>query len=61
VSAARTAQQAWARTPATDRGAALRAMATNLRAHAAELASTLATETGRPPRSGREGVLAGAS
>src|SRR4051812_9002197 len=61
VSAARTAQREWARTPAAERGAALRAMAANLRTHASELASVLATETGRPLRSGREGVLAGAS
>ncbi len=57
---ARAAQPEWARTPATERAQALHAATAAVREHADELAATLEQETGRPPRSGREGVLAGA-
>ncbi|GGP71995.1 succinate-semialdehyde dehydrogenase [Saccharothrix coeruleofusca] len=58
---AREAQAAWARVPAAERGAALRAAAAGLREQADNLATVVETETGRPFASAREGVLAGAS
>ncbi|RKT54041.1 aldehyde dehydrogenase family protein [Saccharothrix australiensis] len=58
---ARAAQPGWAATPAAERGAALRAAATAVRAHAGELANLVESETGRPFDSAQEGVLAGAS
>jgi acyl-CoA reductase-like NAD-dependent aldehyde dehydrogenase len=61
VLTARAVQPGWARVPAADRGSALRSMADTLRTHATDLATIVETETGRPLRSAREGVLAGAS
>lgn len=60
VDAARSAQRAWARTPAEQRGAALREAAQRLRARADELAASNEAETGRPRDEAVEGVLAGA-
>lgn len=60
LAAARAAQPAWAATPAAERGAAVRAAAASLRARAADVATVVETETGRPFASAREGVLAGA-
>lgn len=61
LSAACSAQPGWAATPATDRGAAVRAAALSLRERANDLATVVETETGRPYASAREGVLAGAA
>ncbi|WBQ02962.1 aldehyde dehydrogenase family protein [Kribbella sp. CA-293567] len=49
----------WARTPAADRGAAVRAAAGLLREHADELAELNRAETGKPFDEARGGVLAG--
>ncbi|MGW4740495.1 aldehyde dehydrogenase family protein [Nocardia xishanensis] len=54
-------QPMWARTPAAERAATLRACAAALRAHADELAELNHVETGRPRPEGKEGVLAGAA
>ncbi|SDM29251.1 aldehyde dehydrogenase family protein [Allokutzneria albata] len=59
--AARSAFPGWARTPAAERGAALRAAAAALRDRADELARLNHEETGRDVAEAREGVLAGAS
>ncbi|WP_110293425.1 aldehyde dehydrogenase family protein [Nocardia tenerifensis] len=61
VRAANRAQPRWARTPAGERAAAVRAGAALLREHADELAELNEAETGRPKAEGREGVLAGAA
>ncbi|MFC5059430.1 aldehyde dehydrogenase family protein [Saccharothrix xinjiangensis] len=61
VLTAREALAGWAATPAGERGAALRAAADEVRAHADELAAAVESETGRPFDSAREGVLAGVS
>ncbi|SES20888.1 succinate-semialdehyde dehydrogenase / glutarate-semialdehyde dehydrogenase [Lentzea xinjiangensis] len=61
MSTARSAQPAWAATPAAERGAAVRAAAAAVRERASDLATVVETETGRPFASAREGVLAGAS
>ncbi|WP_020659534.1 aldehyde dehydrogenase family protein [Amycolatopsis benzoatilytica] len=53
-------QPTWARTPAAERGEALRAAADRLRAHADDLAEINCRETGKPVDEAREGVLAGA-
>lgn len=53
-------RDAWARTPAAERGALLHAAAERLRANAGELAAANEAETGRPRDEAREGVLAGA-
>ncbi|MGI5119418.1 aldehyde dehydrogenase family protein [Marinactinospora thermotolerans] len=57
---ARRAAPGWARTPATERGAALRAAAAALRENVDNLAVLNARETGRPVAEAREGVTAGA-
>ncbi|WP_280411257.1 aldehyde dehydrogenase family protein [Nocardia asiatica] len=51
----------WARTPAAERAAALRAGAALLRERADELAELNRAETGRPRAEGKEGILAGAA
>ncbi|WP_084489135.1 aldehyde dehydrogenase family protein [Nocardia niwae] len=61
VAAANRVQPGWARTPAAERAAALRAGAALLRERADELAGLNCAETGRPQSEGREGVLAGAA
>jgi acyl-CoA reductase-like NAD-dependent aldehyde dehydrogenase len=61
LSAARSAFATWAAVPAAERGAALHAAASSLRARANDLATVVETETGRPFGSAREGVLAGVS
>ncbi|WP_199433039.1 aldehyde dehydrogenase family protein [Qaidamihabitans albus] len=57
---AREARYTWARTPAADRGAALRAAAAALRERADDLASVNQAETGKPLDEAKGGVLAGA-
>lgn len=57
---AHRAQPGWDRTPAAERGAALRAAADRLRAHADDLAEINRRETGRPLDEAKAGVLAGA-
>jgi acyl-CoA reductase-like NAD-dependent aldehyde dehydrogenase len=59
VRAARGAQAAWARTPAGERGAALKAAAARARVHVEELAELQARENGRPLEESRAGVEAG--
>lgn len=61
VEAADRAGPMWARTPAAERAAALRAAAAALREHADELAELNERETGRPRAEGRQGVTAGAA
>ncbi|TVT19713.1 aldehyde dehydrogenase family protein, partial [Amycolatopsis rhizosphaerae] len=61
VVAARRAFPAWARTPATERAAALRAAAAELRERAGELAQLNHQETGKLPEEAEGGVLAGAA
>ncbi|MFF3227040.1 aldehyde dehydrogenase family protein [Nocardia suismassiliense] len=61
VRTANHVQPLWARTPAGERAAALRAGAALLREHAEELAELNQAETGRPGPEGKEGVLAGAA
>ncbi|MFI2230404.1 aldehyde dehydrogenase family protein [Nocardia testacea] len=61
VASARRAQPGWARTPVTERAAALRAGAGLLREYVAELAATAEAETGRPRAEGAEGIAAGAA
>ncbi|NMH93794.1 aldehyde dehydrogenase [Pseudonocardia bannensis] len=60
VAAARAAQPGWARTPAAERGAALRAAAAAVRAAAQELAALNTVETGKTGDDAVGGVLAGA-
>jgi betaine-aldehyde dehydrogenase len=60
VDRAKRSQRDWARTPAAERGAALRAAAALLREHAGELAELNRAETGKPVEEGVGGVLAGA-
>ncbi|WP_246272119.1 aldehyde dehydrogenase family protein [Amycolatopsis acididurans] len=57
---ARTVFPGWARTPAAERAAALRAAASALRDHAGELAKLNNKETGKLVEEAWEGVLAGA-
>jgi len=59
VASARRAAPGWARTPAAERGAALRAAAAAVRAAADELAALNARETGKPVEDARGGVDAG--
>ncbi|MGY1981890.1 aldehyde dehydrogenase family protein [Nocardia gipuzkoensis] len=61
VELANRVQSEWARTPAAERAAALRAGAAALRAHADELAELNHAETGRPQSESKAGVLAGAA
>ncbi|WP_107660335.1 aldehyde dehydrogenase family protein [Nocardia suismassiliense] len=61
VRTANHVQPLWARTPAGERAAALRAGAALLRERADELAELNKAETGRPAPEGKEGVLAGAA
>jgi betaine-aldehyde dehydrogenase len=60
VYSARRAQPSWARTPAAERGAALRTAAGSLRQYVEELAELNTTETGKSLDDSRGGVLAGA-
>ncbi|PXY19039.1 aldehyde dehydrogenase family protein [Prauserella muralis] len=60
VEAARQASRAWARTPATERGAALRSAAAALRERVDDLARVNQAETGKSVEDARGGVLAGA-
>lgn len=57
---ARRARAQWARTPAAERGAALRTIARVLRDNEENLARLNSRETGRPLAEAREGVEAGA-
>jgi acyl-CoA reductase-like NAD-dependent aldehyde dehydrogenase len=59
VRAARAAQPAWARTPAAERGAALKDAARRLRERADELAALVTREGGKPPDDALGGVEAG--
>lgn len=59
VATARRAQADWARLPATERAAAVRAGAARLRARTDEIAALAESETGRPRIEGAEGVAAG--
>src|SRR5688500_17253652 len=59
VAAARAAHPAWARTPAGDRAAALKAGARRLRAAVDELALLQTREGGKPLADSRGGVEAG--
>ncbi len=61
VRAARAAQPAWARTPAGDRAAALKRIATAVRADADRLAALNAQESGKLVGDARGGAEAGAS
>jgi acyl-CoA reductase-like NAD-dependent aldehyde dehydrogenase len=61
VAAARAAQPGWAATAATERAAALKRIAAQLRAHAAELAGLNARESGKVLGDARGGVEAGAA
>ncbi|BDT99533.1 succinate-semialdehyde dehydrogenase [Nocardia sputorum] len=61
MESANRVQRGWARTPAAERAAALRAGAALLRERADELAELNRAETGRPHSESREGVLAGAA
>jgi succinate-semialdehyde dehydrogenase/glutarate-semialdehyde dehydrogenase len=56
VRRARAAAADWARTPAAERGAAVRAAATAVRAAAGELAELNRRETGKPLADARGGV-----
>jgi succinate-semialdehyde dehydrogenase/glutarate-semialdehyde dehydrogenase len=60
LASARAAQAGWARTPAAERGAALRAAAAAVRAAADELAELNTRETGKTPDDARGGIEAGA-
>ncbi|MEK6438142.1 aldehyde dehydrogenase family protein [Pseudonocardia sp. T1-2H] len=60
LTSARAAQAGWARTPAAERGAALRAAAAAVRAAADELAELNTRETGKTPDDARGGIEAGA-
>jgi succinate-semialdehyde dehydrogenase/glutarate-semialdehyde dehydrogenase len=60
LASARAAQPGWARTPAAERGAALRAAAAAVRAAADELAELNTRETGKTPDDARGGIEAGA-
>ncbi|WP_113691670.1 aldehyde dehydrogenase family protein [Amycolatopsis albispora] len=60
LTVARQAQRAWAATPVTERGEALRLAAAALRARSDELAKANESDTGRPEAEAAEGVLAGA-
>ena len=60
VRRARSAQDAWMRTPAADRGVLLHAAATALRERADEMAALNGRETGKPFDDALGGVLAGA-
>jgi succinate-semialdehyde dehydrogenase/glutarate-semialdehyde dehydrogenase len=59
VQAARRAQPAWARRPAAERAALLKAAAARLREHAQELAELQTREGGKPIADSRGGVEAG--
>src|SRR4051794_13807037 len=59
VRAARAAQPAWARRPAAERGALLKAAAGRLREHARELAELQTREGGKPIGDSLGGVEAG--
>src|SRR4051794_25764450 len=59
VLAARAAQPAWARRPAAERGALLKAAAGRVREHARELAELQTREGGKPLGDSRGGVEAG--
>ncbi|MFI6368037.1 aldehyde dehydrogenase family protein [Nocardia sp. NPDC050630] len=61
VALANRVQSTWARTPAAERAAALRAGAALLRQHADELAELNRVETGRPQSEAKKGVLTGAA
>jgi betaine-aldehyde dehydrogenase len=61
VAAARRAGQQWRRTPAAERGAALRAAAAALRAGAAELGEIHERETGKRRDEAAESIAAGVS
>ncbi|MGK8503942.1 aldehyde dehydrogenase family protein [Nocardia asiatica] len=61
VALANRVRSEWARTPAAERAAALRAGAALLRESADELAELNQAETGRPRAEGKEGILAGAA
>jgi acyl-CoA reductase-like NAD-dependent aldehyde dehydrogenase len=61
VATARRAQAAWADTPATDRAAALRRVASALRDHAEELAHRNAVDSGKLIADARGGVEAAAA
>ncbi|MEU4341872.1 aldehyde dehydrogenase family protein [Nocardia sp. NPDC023852] len=61
VELANRVQPVWARTPAAERAATLRAGAALLRERADELAELNHVETGRPQSEAEEGVLAGAA
>ncbi|HEV2778907.1 MAG TPA: aldehyde dehydrogenase family protein [Actinophytocola sp.] len=58
---ARAAQPAWARTPAAERGAAVREAAARLRATAADVALVQQQETGRPRAEAQESIDAAVS
>lgn len=60
VAGATEARTAWARTPAAERGAAVRVAAAQVREYADELAALNCSETGKPFEDARGGVLAGA-
>ncbi|PRX45948.1 acyl-CoA reductase-like NAD-dependent aldehyde dehydrogenase [Prauserella shujinwangii] len=60
VASAGRAAYSWARTPAAERGAALRAAAAAVRDRADDLAQVNERETGKPGAEAREGALAGA-
>jgi betaine-aldehyde dehydrogenase len=60
VDRAKRSQRDWARTPAAERGAALRAAGALLCEHAGELAELNRAETGKPVEEALRGVLAGA-
>jgi acyl-CoA reductase-like NAD-dependent aldehyde dehydrogenase len=59
VSAARAAQARWARTPATERAAAVKDAAARLRRRADEIAELQTRENGKPLDDSRGGVMAG--
>jgi succinate-semialdehyde dehydrogenase/glutarate-semialdehyde dehydrogenase len=59
VRAARAAAPGWARTPATDRAAALHEAARAIEAHSDDLAWLITREMGRPVAEARAGVAAG--
>jgi betaine-aldehyde dehydrogenase len=61
VATARRAAHEWRRTPAAERGAAVRAAATALRAGTDELAAIHERETGRPRAEAAESIAAGVS
>jgi len=59
VRAAHQAAPGWARTPAADRGAALRAAAAAVEAAAGDLAETMSAEMGKPVADARDSITAG--